>query len=186
MPRGVYKRTKKHRDAMKRAHRARSLNRATKPARKAGKKGSHSVEPGGRPPRVTAAVIAPPPSAPAAGGERFLPTDSAARKRIPMATGLLDYFPDALAAVANVSWLGNEKHNPGEPLHHARGKSMDHGDCAMRHLSERGGFDTVVIKGVEYRIRHSAALVWRALALLQEELEHDLSLPLPRGARMEG
>jgi hypothetical protein len=106
---------------------------------------------------------------------RVLPTESAARKTYPMAAGLLDYFPDALAAVANVSYMGNEKHNPGEPLHHARGKSMDHADCIIRHLLNRGGLDGDV--------RESAAMAWRALALLQEELERDLSLPLPRGAR---
>lgn len=107
---------------------------------------------------------------------RLIEADSATRKRYPMATGLLDYFPDALAAVSEVSFKGNQKHNPGEPMHHARGKSMDHPDCIMRHLTERGGFDG--------DIRHSAALAWRALALLQEELEREFVLPLPRGARI--
>lgn len=115
--------------------------------------------------------------------KRLIEADSATRKRYPMAAGLLDYFPDALAEVAGVSWAGNEKHNPGEPMHHARGKSMDHADCIVRHLVERGGFDVIVIEGVEHRVRHSAALAWRALALLQEELERELQLPLPRGAR---
>lgn len=108
-----------------------------------------------------------------------LPTDSAARKRVPMASGLLDYFPDALAAVAEVSWLGNQKHNPGEEMHWARGKSMDHADCIVRHLTERGTRD---VEGV----RHSASLAWRALALLQQELEQELGLPLPRAAREVG
>ena len=106
---------------------------------------------------------------------RVLDTDSATRKRYPMAAGLLDYFPDALAEVARVSHAGNEKHNPGEPMHHARGKSMDHADCIIRHLVGRGGFDG--------DMRESAALAWRALALLQEELELEMGLPLPRGAR---
>jgi hypothetical protein len=100
---------------------------------------------------------------------------SAERKRYPMAAGLLDYFPDAMAAVANVSFEGNEKHNPGEPLHWARGKSMDHADCIARHLNQRGGFDG--------KIRHSAALAWRAMALLQEELENEFGYEQPRGAR---
>jgi hypothetical protein len=108
---------------------------------------------------------------------RYLPTDSAARKRVPMASGLLDYFPDALAAVAEVSWFGNEKHNPGQPLHHSRGKSMDHADCIIRHLVNRGGFDGDT--------RESAAMAWRALALLQEELEAEFGLPLPRSARFD-
>lgn len=108
---------------------------------------------------------------------RLLKTDSATRKTYPMAQGLLDYFPDALAAVAQVSYLGNEKHNPGQEMHHARGKSMDHADCIVRHLVGRGGFDGDV--------RESAALAWRALALLQEELEKELNLTLPRGAKNE-
>lgn len=107
--------------------------------------------------------------------KRLLETDSAARKAFPISTGLLDYFPDAVAAVAEVSYAGNQKHNPGEPMHHARGKSMDHADCIARHLIERGGFDG--------GIRHSAALAWRALALLQEELEAEHGFPLPRAAR---
>lgn len=86
-----------------------------------------------------------------------------------MCAGLVDYFPAALAEVANVSFEGNEKHNPGQPLHWARGKSMDHPDCILRHLAERGGFDGP--------IRHSAALAWRALALLQEELEAEGAAP---------
>lgn len=114
---------------------------------------------------------------PSARQERLLPSDSAARKRFPMASGCLDYFVDALAAVSEVSYQGNEKHNPGEPLHWARGKSMDHADCIMRHLAERGGFDG--------ETRHSAALAWRALALLQEELEREKGLSLPRGAKEE-
>lgn len=107
--------------------------------------------------------------------QRVLETSSAERKLYPMARGLLDYFPDALAEVAKVSYLGNQKHNPGEEMHHARGKSMDHADCIVRHLVGRGGFDG--------DIRESAALAWRALALLQEELEQEMNLPLPRGAK---
>lgn len=115
---------------------------------------------------------------------RYLGTDSAARKRMPIASGLLDYCPDACAAVAEVSWMGNEKHNPGEEMHHARGKSSDHADCIARHLIERGGFELITIKGVTYKVRHSAALAWRAMIHLQEELEGELDLTLPRGAKL--
>lgn len=114
--------------------------------------------------------------------KRYLPENSEARKRIPMSSGLFDYFPDALAAVAEVSWFGNEKHNPGQPLHWSRGKSMDHADCIVRHLSQRGDFDIIEIDGQQYKIRHTAYLAWRALALLQQELEKDCGLDLPRGA----
>lgn len=97
----------------------------------------------------------------------MLPTDSAARKRIPIVTGVLDYFPDAIGAVAEVSLAGNEKHNPGEPLHWSRDKSADHADCIGRHLVERGTIDPVT------KVRHTAQLAWRALALLQIEIEND-------------
>lgn len=105
-----------------------------------------------------------------------LPTDPAERKGIPMATGLLDYFPAALMEVARLSKAGNDKHNPGEPLHHSRGKSNDHADTIVRHLVDRGTIDP------EDGIRHSVKVAWRALALLQEELEREDGAPLARGA----
>lgn len=93
-----------------------------------------------------------------------LPVDRQARKNLPVCRGVLDYFPDAIAAVADVSRLGNEQHNPGQPLHWERSKSTDHADCLIRHLIERGTIDT---DGA----RHSAKVAWRALALLQTEIE---------------
>ncbi len=106
-----------------------------------------------------------------------LPTTTAERKAIPLARGLLDYFPAALAAVAELSRAGNDKHNPGEELHHARGKSSDHADCILRHLVDRGTLDP------EDGLRHSTKVAWRALALLQQELEL-AGAPLARGARL--
>jgi len=103
-------------------------------------------------------------------------TDSDARKEIPIASGCLDYFPDALAAVAELSYTGNQKHNPGQPLHWARGKSKDEADCLIRHFLERGTVDTD-------GIRHSAKVAWRALALLQKEIEQAMGLPPSRGSR---
>jgi hypothetical protein len=95
-----------------------------------------------------------------------LPTGSLARKLIPIATGCIDYFPDALIAVAAVSYIGNEQHHPGSPVHWDRSKSGDEADALMRHFIERGTRDT---DGV----RHSAKLAWRALALLQKEIERE-------------
>ena len=93
-----------------------------------------------------------------------LPSDPHERKAVPIASGVLDYFPAALAAVAACSRAGNEQHHPGRPLHWDRAKSTDHADCIVRHLIDRGHIDTD-------GIRHSAKLAWRALALLQTELE---------------
>jgi len=95
-----------------------------------------------------------------------LPMDAAKRKTIPLATGCIDYFPDALAAVADLSRVGGEQHNPGMPLFWDKTKSTDHGDALMRHFIERG---TIDIDGV----RHSAKVAWRALALLQTEIDRD-------------
>lgn len=91
-----------------------------------------------------------------------LPDDSGARKRVPLAAGLFDYFPDALAEIARHSWEGNEKHNPGEPLHWAREKSSDHRDCILRHFLDAGPSGSS-----DSRIEHLRALAWRALAELQ-------------------
>lgn len=109
----------------------------------------------------------------------LLPTDSKERKDLPIFGGVLAYFPAAIAEVARVSRVGNDKHNPGQPLHHARGKSMDHADCIARHLLEHGEID----EGTG--LRHTAELAWRALALLQEEMEA-AGAPIARGAREPG
>jgi hypothetical protein len=101
---------------------------------------------------------------------------SAERKAVPLARGCLDYFPAALAAVADLSRKANEKHNPGEEMHWARGKSTDHADCITRHLVDRGSIDP------EDGILHDVKVAWRALALLQEELEKR-GAPLSRGSR---
>lgn len=98
-----------------------------------------------------------------------LPTDPKERKKIPLWSGLVKYFPDALAAVAAVSYRGNEQHNPGKPLHWDRSKSMDQEDTLLRHLWESGTVDTD-------GHRHSAKVAWRALALLQLEIEQASSL----------
>lgn len=96
-----------------------------------------------------------------------LPTDAVERKESPVATGVVDYFPDALVEIARVSFIGNEQHNPGTPLHWDRSKSKDEADALMRHFIDRGSFD---VDGC----RHSAKMAWRALALLQKEIEDEL------------
>lgn len=95
--------------------------------------------------------------------------DAKTRKAHPVVTGVLDYFPDALLAVAAVSKAGNDQHNPGEPLHWAKEKSTDEADSLLRHLIDRGKLDT---DGQ----RHSAKVAWRALALLQREIETERAL----------
>lgn len=107
-----------------------------------------------------------------------LPTDSEERKQIPLFSGFLNYFPLACAAVARVSKRGNDKHNPGQPLHWSRGKSNDHADCIARHLID---VETLNAAG-EYE--DAAALAWRALALLQELEEKRLGAEPSRGSKV--
>ena len=96
--------------------------------------------------------------------ESSVPRAAGERKALPIFSGVLLYFPDALLAVADVSKKGNDQHNPGEPLHWAKEKSADEADALLRHLIDAGKVD---VDGV----RHSAKVAWRALALLQREID---------------
>lgn len=96
-----------------------------------------------------------------------LPTDYNARKALPIFDGYLMYFPDAAAAVADVSVRGNTQHNPGEPLHWARGKSMDQFNTAVRHMMDHGVGNRYDTDGA----RHLAKAAWRVLAALQLDIE---------------
>src|SRR6185312_15067067 len=99
----------------------------------------------------------------------ILPTYSNERKEIPIYSGVVKYFPLALAAIAKHSKRGNDKHNPGQPLHWSREKSSDHEDCIARHLVD---IDAVNAAG-EYE--EATALAWRALAALQIREEKRLA-----------
>lgn len=121
------------------------------------------------------------------GRRPLFPLDAASRKEYPIITGLFDYFPAALAMVSHVSYVGNQQHNPGQPLHHARGKSTDQLDAMGRHLMERNASEddnktfqlTVDEKGMYVQ----AQAIWRLLADFQEALEK-AGYPLARGARL--
>lgn len=102
----------------------------------------------------------------------MLPKDAKERKALPIFTGVLDYFPDALLEVARVSRLGNDQHNPGQPLHWAREKSTDQLDSSLRHQMDHrvnpidtdGGY-------------HLAKAIWRLCAELQLYLEKEKGKP---------
>jgi hypothetical protein len=100
--------------------------------------------------------------------------NSAERKATPLFSGVFMYFPDALLAIAQHSKKGNDKHNPGQPLHWAKDKSADQADCISRHLVDIGpNWDAV---DHETGSLHAVALAWRALALLQTVLERKPTL----------
>jgi hypothetical protein len=97
----------------------------------------------------------------------MLPTDPAARKRIPIWSGFVKYFPKSMAAVAMLSFKANEQHNPGTPVHWDKSKSADELDALMRHLDE-------IAQGIDYDtddILMDIKVAWRALANLERKLD---------------
>ncbi len=114
-----------------------------------------------------------------------LPIDSAERKNYPLLSGCLKYFPAALAGVANISKKGNDKHNKGLPLHHDRNKSMDHGDCVIRHLIDTEDLLAKIERGEpvtnEEILTEVNQLAWRVLAYSQN-IHERLGSPLAPGA----
>ena len=104
--------------------------------------------------------------------------NAAERKTMPLLSGAIAYFPDALGWVSFVSFVGNMQHNPGQPMHWAQEKSKDHKDCCARHLAGLGTLD-------DDGIPHSWKLAWRALANLQMEAQ-DAGAPVPPGAKLPG
>lgn len=106
-------------------------------------------------------------AAPGSAIEPGLPTDAKQRKATPLYSGFMKYFPDAIAEVSKVSFIGNEQHNPGQPLHWARGKSTDQMDAAVRHIDDyaKGHVRDALGNHV------LAQTAWRILAQLQLDIE---------------
>ena len=100
--------------------------------------------------------------------------DYKGRKRVPIFDGVLGYFPAALAELAKVSFEGNRQHNPGEPLHWARGKSSDNMNTALRHMVDHF-YDAPQDEDGAY---HLAKAAWRILAELQLHLEERNLVPM--------
>mgnify|MGYP000565292320 CR=1 FL=1 len=89
------------------------------------------------------------------------------RKQYPIYSGFVKYFPDAMKEVSNLSFVANEQHNPGTEMHWDKSKSTDELDALMRHLADHSN-------GIEFDddgIRHLTKVAWRAMAMLQRELE---------------
>ena len=88
------------------------------------------------------------------------------RKQTPVFSGVLKYFPDAIAEVAKCSFAGQQQHNPDKPLAWDRSKSGDEYDALMRHL-----MDSTVDDYDTDGTLHLAKVAWRGLAGLQKHLE---------------
>ena len=96
-----------------------------------------------------------------------LPTDPQLRKATPIYSGFIKYFPRAICAVAELSRIGNDQHNPGKPLHWDRSKSGDELDALIRHLLD----DAMGVPADTDGVLHATKLAWRAMANLEKVLE---------------
>ena len=63
----------------------------------------------------------------------FSDDDKERKGRWPVWDYLFKYFPLAFLEEVRVAVIGNEQHNPGQPLHWAREKSTDQLNAALRH-----------------------------------------------------
>ena len=97
-----------------------------------------------------------------------LPTTDKDRKQDwPLWTFMFEYFPKAWLEVVRVAVEGNKQHNPGQPLHWARGKSTDQLNTAFRHLFDYG----TGVKQDTDGVHHLAKAIWRLMAQLQLDVE---------------
>jgi hypothetical protein len=95
--------------------------------------------------------------------------DYATRKKWQLWTYLTEYFPKALMEELRVAIVGNDQHNPGEPLHWARGKSTDQMNTAMRHMWDHRFVSPKDTDGCY----HLAKAIWRLKAELELQIERD-------------
>lgn len=91
------------------------------------------------------------------------------RKNYPIYSGVLSYFPLAIMEVSKVSKVGNDQHNPNQPLHWAREKSTDQLDAGLRHLTDHARGIKLDTDGTY----HLAKSIWRLCAELQLILEKE-------------
>lgn len=97
-----------------------------------------------------------------------LPKDGAARKRIPIFSGLMRYFPNAVAAVAQCSYIGNEQHTPGGKLKWSQHLSQDETDARQRHILDEAMAENGEIPWHDTDgVNHAVKTAWRSLARLE-------------------
>ena len=90
------------------------------------------------------------------------------RKGMPVFSGVLKYFPNALKEVSKCSQAGNDQHHPNTPLHWDMNKSKDELDALTRHL-----IDHSINPLDEDGQLHLAKVAWRALAALERHLTNN-------------
>lgn len=88
------------------------------------------------------------------------------RKSIPLWSGVFDFFPEALVEVSKVSVAGALQRDRSELFFDESVTVPEHADALMRHLADCGAHD-------HDGVMHSAKVAWRALALLQREINEE-------------
>jgi hypothetical protein len=88
------------------------------------------------------------------------------RKGMPVYSGIIKYFPNALKEVSKCSQAGNVQHDNGDKLFWDRSKSGDELDALTRHL-----IDHSINPLDDDGQLHLAKVCWRALAGLEKYLE---------------
>lgn len=91
------------------------------------------------------------------------------RKLMPVYSGFIKYFPDAIKEVSKCSLAGQVQHNPEKPLFWDRSKSGDELDAMMRHLIDHASGETFDEDGM----RHIVKCGWRILAFIQKTMENE-------------
>ena len=89
------------------------------------------------------------------------------RKSMPVYSGVLSYFPDAIKEVSKASAQGQKQHNHGDKLYWDKNKSTDNEDALLRHL-----IDHTISPMDDDGVLHLAKVCWRAMAALQIYLEN--------------
>ncbi len=119
--------------------------------------------------------------------------DSQARKDLPVLKVVFGYFAAAMAGLTRHAVRSNEKHNKGEPVHWARGKSMDHAECTLRHLVDAEEIRAWLRRNPNHAQREEVltmleheldARVWRASADAQEFYEEFRGAPLSFSSKL--
>ena len=97
----------------------------------------------------------------------YLSSATVKRKDMPVYSGVLKYFPNAIKYVSYVSKVGNDQHHKDKPLHWDKSKSFDEPDALVRHLIDHSEEPLD-----EDGVYHLGKVAWRALALLERFLEN--------------
>jgi len=82
-----------------------------------------------------------------------------------------------MAAAAQLSFIANEQHSPGEPMHWAKEKSKDEQDALMRHMLDDCHPD-VADRDTD-GVLHATKEFWRAGANLQRLADSGVNIYAP-------